>query len=121
MRHAAFAEEAFLAGEGAVDELVDDDERARRQLFTERTARRHRHQVGHAAALQDVDVGAVVDVRWRHPVAAAMARQEHNRKAADLATAHLVRRRAPWAVHTLPAGIVHVDVIDARATDDAEN
>ena len=72
MRDAARAEEAFLAREGAVDELVDQHEAAGRQRRLERAHRRERDEVGHAGALQRVDIGAEIDLasagcEWPRP------------------------------------------------------
>ena len=61
MRDAARSEEALLAGKGAVDELVDKNEAARRQLLAEGATGRNRDEVGNAGPLQRVDIGAVVD------------------------------------------------------------
>ena len=66
-----------------------------RQLLLERAAGRHRHEVGHARALQRVDVGAEVDRRRRHLVAAAVARQEADRQSVELGEQDLVGGRAP--------------------------
>ena len=97
VRHAARPEEAFLAREGAVDELVDQHEMPGRELLLQRAAGRDRHQVGDARPLQGVDVGAVVDGRGRHLVAAAVARQEADRQPVELGEQDLVGRRRPRA------------------------
>ena len=93
MRHrdmgdAAFAEERALALVRAVDELVDQHEGAGRQFLLERTAGRQRHQVGDAGALQDVDIGPVIDVGRRQPMSLVMPRHEHDRKFRDDAVTH---------------------------------
>ena len=54
MGNKAGAEEAFLAGERAVDELVGHHEGAGRQLFLQRAAGRHRDHVGDADALEGI-------------------------------------------------------------------
>jgi hypothetical protein len=61
VRHQPLAEEALVAGEGAVDELVDHHEMAGRQVLAQRAAGRQRQDVGDADPLQGVDVGAVID------------------------------------------------------------
>ena len=66
----------LLALMGAVDELIDQHEGAGRQLLLERAAGRKRDEVGDPCPLQHVDIGAVVDVGWREPVALVVARQE---------------------------------------------
>src|ERR1043166_5801905 len=94
MRRAARAEEALVAGEGAVDELVDDDEIAGCHLLLQAADRRKRDDVGDAAALQRVDIGAEVDLRGRPRMAAAVARQEDHLLPAEAAEAELIRRGA---------------------------
>ena len=121
MGHAARPEERLRAGEGAVDELVDDAEGAGRQMLAERAAGRQRHQIGDACPLQTIDVGAVVDVGGRQAMAAAVAGQEHHIEPGDAAETQVIGGLAPRAFDALPAGIVHVDVIKAGAADDAEN
>jgi len=59
MRHAARPEERFLAREGAVDELIDNHEIARRHFLAERPAGGNGDQVGHPQPLHRVDIGAV--------------------------------------------------------------
>ena len=90
VRDAARPEEALLAREGAVDELVDEHEVPGRQLLLQRAAGRDRDQVGDAGALQGIDIGAEVDGRRRQLVAAAMARQEAQRQAVELGEQDLV-------------------------------
>ena len=122
MRDAALAEERTLALVGAVDELVDQHEGAGRQLLLERAAGRERDQVGDAGALEHVDIGAVVDVGGRQPVALVVARQEHHRQAGDLADAQRRRRLAPRARDALLAHILEPrQIVDAGAADDAEH
>ncbi len=122
MRDAALAEERALALVGAVDELVDQHEGAGRQLLLERAAGRQRDQVGDAGALEHVDVGAVVDVGGRQPVALVVARQEHHRQAGDLADAQRRRRLAPRARDPLLAHVLEPrQIVDAGAADDAED
>ena len=122
MRHKAGAEEAFLARNRAVDELVGHHESARRQLFAQRAAGGDRDEIGHAHALEGIDVGAVVDGGRRLDVAAAVARQEHHVDAVEGAGQKLVGRRAERALHRLPLRVFQAgDLVDARTADDAEN
>ncbi len=98
VRDAALAEERALPPVRAVDELVDQHEGAGRQLLLERAAGGERDQVGHAGALEHVDVGAVIDVGGREPMPLVVARQEHDRQTRDLADAQRRRGLAPRAV-----------------------
>src|SRR3546814_4456958 len=59
----AGAEERLLSREGAVDELVDDDEGAGREILAQRADGAERHDLGDAGALQGVDVGTGVQDR----------------------------------------------------------
>ena len=122
VRDQALAEERALALVGAVDELVDQHEGAGRQLLLERAAGRERDQIGDAGALEHVDIGAVVDVGGRQPVALVVARQEHDRQAGDLADAQGPGRLAPGAFDALLAHVLQArQIVDAGAADDAEN
>jgi hypothetical protein len=89
--HQAAAEEALLPGEGAVDELVRDDEGARGQVLPQGTHGTHGHHVRDARALEGVDVGAVVDVRGRDAMASAVAGQEDHGLAVQFAEKQFVR------------------------------
>ena len=122
MRDAALAEERALALVGAVDELVDQHEGAGRQFLLERAAGRERDEIGDAGALEHVDIGAVVDVGRRQPVALVVAREEHHRQAGDLADAQRRRRLAPRALDALLAHVLQArQIVDAGAADDAEH
>src|SRR6202022_652490 len=122
VRDAALAEERALPLEGAIDELIDQHEGAGGQLLLERSAGPQRYQVGHARALEHVDIGAVVDVGRRQPVALVVARQKHDRRAGNLADAQRRRGLAPWALDLpLPHLLQPRQVVDAGAADDAEH
>src|SRR5260370_42703030 len=94
MRDEAGAEEALVAREGAVDELVDEHEGAGRQIRLQAADGGERDEVGDAGALQRIDVGAVIDLRRRHAMTAAVARQEDDARARERAETELVRRLA---------------------------
>ncbi len=79
----------------AIDELIDQNEGAGRQLFLERAAGGQRDEIGDAGAFEHVDIGAIVDVGGRKPVTLVVTRQEHDRQAVDLADAQRRRRLAP--------------------------
>ena len=76
VRQQAVAEEALVTREGAIDELVDDHEHARRKVLPEGSHRTYRNHVGSAEPFQRVDIGAEVDLARRNAVAASMARQK---------------------------------------------
>ena len=96
MRDQAGAEKTLVAREGAVDELIDHHKGARRQIGAQAADGRQRQHIGGADDLQRGDVGAVVHFRWWDAVAAAMARQKGQFRAAVFmqqpATKDLVRR-----------------------------
>src|SRR5690242_5532551 len=122
MRDQSSAEERALALVRAIDELVDQYEGAGRQLLLERAAGRQRDEIGHARALEHVDIGPVIDVGGRKPMALVVTRQEDHRQARDLADAQRGGRLAPRALdllgpHVLEAG----QIVDAGAADDAEH
>src|SRR5262245_4610723 len=118
MRHAVFAEERAFAVKGAIDELVNEDEGAGREFLLERAAGRQRNEVGHAGALQHVDIGAIVDVARRQPVAVVVARHERDRQSVDVAEAKRRRWGAPRARDQLLAHILEArQVVETRAAD----
>src|SRR5205085_8452269 len=92
------AEERALALVRAVDELIDENEGAGRQLLLERATGRQRDQIGNARALEDVDIGAVVDIGRRKAMALVVARQENDGQPRDLADAQRRRWLAPRAL-----------------------
>ena len=61
VRDEARAEEARLAREGAIDELIDEHEKAGIEFAAEGPACGHRDDVRDARPLQGVDIGAIVD------------------------------------------------------------
>ena len=122
VRHQPGAEEALGAREGAVDELIDDDEGARAEMFAQGADRAHRDDVRHAGALERVDIGAEIDFRRRDLVTAAVTRQEDQLLAVQLAEQEVVRRLAERRGHLLPALVGQpLDVVDTAAPDDAEH
>ena len=115
------AEERRGALHGAVDELVDERERARRQFLTQRPDRGDREQIGAARALQRVDIGAHRNVTGQMDVPAAVARQEADRDIPDASEQDLVAGRAPWRLDAAPFGILQpVDGIEAGAANDPD-
>ncbi len=121
MGHEARAEEGFFAGESAVDELIDDDEGAGRQVLAQRAHRADRDDIADADALEHIDVGAEVDRGRRDLVAAAVARQEGQLHAVQFAEQQLVGRCAEWRFDLLPAFVGQpLDVVYAAAADDAD-
>src|SRR5205823_6316428 len=121
MRHAAFAEKRTLALMSAIDELVDKHKGSGGEFLLEGAASRQRNEIGHARAFEHVDIGAIVNVGGRQPVALVVARQKHDRHPRDLAGAQRRRRLAPGTLDLLLAYLFETrQVIDAGATNDAE-
>ena len=122
MRHDAFAEEALLAREAAIDELVDDDEVSGRQFRLQAADRRQRQHVGDTGALQCVDVGAIVEVRRRQRVSTSVSWQKHAAYISETSEQQCIRRHAPRRGNLTPYLVLEfLDVIDARAADDADD
>ena len=120
MRDAAVAEEGGLPAEGAIDELVDENEKPRLELRLERTAGRDGNEVGDAGAFHRVDIGAVVDAGRRE----AWPRPWRGRNTASVA--RFVRSAAhprvrPRASRQFPRVCLQTrQIIDPRAADNAE-
>ena len=122
MRHATRTEKALLPCEGAVDELIDDDEGAGRQVLAQRANRRDRDEIGYANALQHIDIGAVVNVRRRVNMARPVARHERNGQAADLAKMHIGRGLPPRRGNRLRALVFKPrQAVKPRAPDDPQH
>ncbi len=122
MGDAAGTEKAFRAGKGAVDELIDDDEVARHQILAQAADRRERDDVGDAAALQRVDIGAEIDLRRRQEMPAPVPRHEHDPLSAEDAEAEFVRGLPERALDPPPGDIGQpVDLVEAAAPDDADH
>src|ERR1700744_5296710 len=106
----------------AVDELIDQHEGAWRQILLERTAGRQRDQIGDAGAFEYVDIGAIVDVGRRQPMALVVPRQEHDRHSGDLADAQSRRRLAPWALDALGFPLFEArQIVNAGAANNAKH
>jgi hypothetical protein len=88
--HEAGAEEALPPGDGPVDELIGDDEGARREVLPQRADRGERDHVGDPGPLQRVDVRGVVDLIGGNPVAAPVPRQEGQSHAVQLADEQII-------------------------------
>jgi len=102
------------AGEGAVDELIDQHKGSWRQLLFERAAGRERDEVGDPCPLHHVDIGAVVDVARRESVTLVVTRQEYDGKPIDVADPKRRRRLAPRAVDAPLAYVLQArQVVDA--------
>src|SRR5205085_59244 len=95
VRDEAFVEERRLAALGEIDELIDDDEGAGREIFFQRADRREREHVGDAELLERRDVRAHVEQRRGNalPAAAAFAAETPPRAT----PAAVARRRTPAA------------------------
>ena len=81
----AIAEKCGDARKSTVDELVGDDEVGRLVLFLERANRGHGNDALDAELFECVEVGAEVQLRWEDAVAAAVAREEGDFVAGELA------------------------------------
>src|SRR5215471_16149282 len=122
VRDQALAEKALRARKSPVDELVYDDEIARNEVLTQAADRGQRDDIGHAASLQRVDIGAEIDFRRRQHMAAAVARQEHDRLTIERAKAEFVRSRTERALDTPPLDIGEpVDLVETATPDDTDD
>ena len=121
MRHKARTEKGFLAGKGAVDELIDDHEITGGHVFAEGPAGGNAKDIGHGEHFQRSDIGAVVHRRWCLNVAASVARQEHHLDPIERACQQVIRRHPPWRFHRHPVAVFQsVDVVNARSADDPD-
>src|SRR3546814_15043870 len=116
MRISDWSSDVCSSDLGAVDELVDDDEGAGREILAQRADGAERHDLGDAGALQGVDVGTGVQRRGRQLVAAAVARQEHQPLAVQLAAQQRIGGRAEGRLDAAPPGVAEApDLVDAAA------
>src|SRR3546814_3625749 len=80
------------------------------------------HDLGDAGALQGVDVGTGVQRRGRQLVAAAVARQEPQPLAVQLAAQQRIGGRAEGRLDAAPPGVAEaLDLVDAAAADNSDD
>src|SRR5215472_5821665 len=116
------SEKAFPAGKGAVDKLIDDDEIPRPQILAQAAHSGQRYDVGHAAALQRIDIGAKIDLGGRLHVSTTVAGHEDDRLPAQASKAELIRGPAKRAVDSPPFDIGEpLDLVEPAASDDADD
>jgi hypothetical protein len=121
--HQAVAEEGVDAVAGAVEELVGDDDVGRLVVDLQRADGGDRDQLLDSQRLEAVDVGAVVELGRRQPVAASVARQEGDRAPVQLADDVGVRRLAerrrdpPLLAHHQPLHLVEAAAADHTDTN----
>ena len=94
MRNETLAEERTLSTTRAIDVLIDKHESAGRQFLFERPDGAERQDAVHPSTLQDVNVGAVVQLRWRDPMPTPMPRKESDAIIFKSADQDVVRRSA---------------------------
>ena len=111
--------ERVLAPVRAVDELVADDELAELEVGLQRARRVRADDPPDAELLHRPDVRAVVDLRGRQLVRAAVPRQERDALAADVADRDGRRRRAVRRVDRHLLDVVEQRV-EAAAAEDAD-
>jgi cytochrome c1 len=92
------------------------------QILAQAADRRQRQDVGDAAALQCIDIGAEIDGGRRQGVAAPVPRQKHDRLAAEGAEAQFVGGGAERALDPAPLDIAEpVDPVKPAAADNADD
>jgi hypothetical protein len=118
----AVLEERRDAPLGEIDELVRHDEVTRLDLLLHRADRADAHEVRRPRLLQRADVRAVVDLMRRDPVAAAVARQEEERRPARERALHEHVARAPE--RRVDLDLRHVaealHLVESAAAEDAQ-
>src|ERR1035437_1708895 len=120
--HQSGAKKTLLPGKGSINELVHNHEHAWPQILAQGTDRTDGDQVGHAGALQDINVGPVVDLGGRDPVPASMARQKYYRLPVQLTKQEFVRGFAKRRNHTLPMLPTQpFNGVNTAATNNAEH
>ena len=93
----------------AVNELINGYKMPRGHRRIKRADCRHGHQIGHAAALQYIDVSTVVDAARRDRVAHTMARQKSEPHLAQCPGGHRARWQAKRARHFDLLGVLQPD------------
>jgi len=122
VRDTPLSKKALLPREGAVDELIDDDKIAGHEVLAQAANGRERHDVGYAAALQRIDIGAKVDLGGRQHVTPPVARHEYDRLAIEQSETELVGGPAERAFDSPPLDRREpVDLVEPAASDDADD
>jgi len=92
------------------------------QIFAQAADGRQGDDIGDPAALQRIDIRPVIDLRRRQHVAAAVARNKHNRPAVQRSKTEFVRCRAEGAFDPPPFDIgKSVYLIEPAPSDDADD
>ena len=121
MAHDAVAEEGGDAVEGAVDELVGNDEVGGLVLFLERADGGDGEDALDAELLERVDVGAEVELGGKDAMAAAVAGEKGDLAALELAEDKGVRGRAEGRFDALFVNVGEAGHgVKPAAADDAD-
>ena len=121
------AEERARAPAGAIDDLIGRDQVARGDRLLQRTHGRDAEQMRDAELLEAVDVGPVVDLSGQQHVPRAVPGQKHHRERRPVRArqdpAGVGGRRATERCCDLDGrhALEHLDVVEARAANDAEH
>ena len=114
-------EKSFGPLEGAIDELINDNELARFHVFTQAATCRQSHDICYTNALKCTYVSPVRNIAGRMNMTAAMTRQKSDVDAVQAAGENLVRRRTKRCIHRYPLPVLDtVNLVDPGAPDDAE-
>ena len=104
---------------GIVDDLVGEDQAARRHGRRDAAHRVDGNHVACTDFLERPDVGAVVDVMRRDGVAVTVACQKNRALATEMTEYKRRRRLAEWrAQHLAPGDFQILEVGESAATDD---
>ena len=121
MGDATLVEKGFGPLEGAIDELIDNNEFARVHVFAQAATCRQGDDFGNANALQGTNICPVGNIAGRMNMSTAMARQKGDVDAVQAACENLVRRRAERRIHRYPLSILDtVNLVDSGSADDAK-
>ena len=122
MRNTARAEEGFFARKTTVNELVHNDEMAGRQILPQGPHGGKGDDFRAANPLQRINIGAVIQCRWRDGMAAPMAGQEGTGHAIKPPGQDFIRRITPGRTHLYPPAILQpFHVIKPRTADQADH
>src|SRR6266478_5949269 len=121
MRNTTRSKKTFSACESPIDELADHDKIAWGKLLAQAADGGERHDLGHPAALQRIDIGAKIDFGGRQHVTTPVARHKYDLVLPECPEAEFVRRPAEGAFDLPPFDIREpVDVVEPAAPDDAD-
>jgi hypothetical protein len=114
VRNDALAKEALFPSKAAINELIDNDEMAGWQFRLQAPHCGQGQHIGDPGSLQCINIGAIVQVRWRRRMSSAVARQKDALDTREAPEKQFIGRTAPRRLYASPALVLQpVNIVEA--------